>query len=345
MKLGRIFLEALLEAGGRIEITEDFFVNFNESFQKDPDAKKIREAMKKSFSLKDIDEYTEELKKLISEKLINAVFLKLFGESFKGEMTFRTKPTLDTIRVTSSDGRLDAIVSARFSDSGREPRPFKVLSDYTTIEYQLDENKDEKTPLWVPKGSQSKINQYYSTTKRVVDRDSPIYSYTDDGKAKRKYSKTGETEIQTRSTTKAPSRSNKNLIRTAAAGTVEKIQGFINAYNKEEVDDPIWGRLLNPYIKPVAGVDPDDEDSHKERVGLLLQALVQWALDKEFLLYSEADPNKETIEIKGEPQGDKVNIIATQGPVKLDTMLDIKNHKVDLGRTKIWVQGIQLLGN
>jgi hypothetical protein len=180
-----------------------------------------------------------------------------------------------------------------------------------------------------------KEDSYYS------DEDS------DDNKNKpsryRRYTAAGEKEIKAASSTGAKSASNKNILRTAGAGTSKKIKDFIDAYNKEEVDDPIWDKMFNPYLQ-ARKADPEDEEEHMDRVGDLLSDIVDWALDKDFITYNEADPSKEDIEIEGDRDAEEIKIVAKQGNVIVTTYLNTKNHKINRNKTKVIVAGVTLMG-
>lgn len=355
MKLRNILLELLTEAGGRRIISNDFFVEFNEYFQKDPEAKELLDRLKDPKNISKKEEISEELRKLIAKKFLNAVFVKLFGEAPKGTIDYKSRPSSDTVIATSSDGKIKAYISSRRKEASKGPRPFRILPDYTVVEYTPE---DETLYLWIPNESSYKSKQYYSTIKKGVDKDTPIYAepnredddlsyFTSDSDKKRpskyrKYTVAGEKEIQASNIDRRAA-SNKSMLRTPGVSSAKKIKAFIDDYNNEKIDDPVWDKILNPYLQ-AKRANPDDTEEHIDRVRDLLSDIVDWALDKDFISYNEADPSKEDIQIEGDKKANEIKIVAKQGIVILTTYLDTRTHKINRNKTKLMIAGVTLMG-
>ena len=357
MKLIRLLLEMLSEAGGTVEITNDFFEEFNQALQRDPAIKKLLEERKKVYTtVKGFSEIEKEekriggeLAKVTAEKLVSAVFLKLFGKKVdpKFSLKYVTDPNIeDTVFLSSKNNAIDGQIKAGLAPLKKGPRPYQVFPQGTIIFFKIDK---EQVPLWVPDDHPKKEDQYKDTIKKDLDKDAWAYKEVEKGKKigrlYRRITTKGEEELKNRPGEAPRSVQNKSLFRGLNVGKSEKeIEKYIDDYKSEKIDDPFLSSIyatIGKMAKEVLKASSDED--RKEQVGYLLDNILSWAAEADFIGDKDISSTTPKIEIKTSAKSKEIQVTAKQTRVELVTYINKETGRIDRSKTKLLVKDVDIL--
>lgn len=357
MKLIHLLLEMISEAGGKVEITDNFFVEFNQALQRDPAIKKLLEERKNAFNIvkgisaieKEQKRVEEELAKVAAEKLINAIFIKLFGKGVdsKYSLKYITTPDVEgTVFLSSKNSIIDGQIKAQLAPIAREPRPYRVMPQGTLIFYKINK---EQVPLWVPDDHPKKDEQYRDTIKKDIDKDAWAYKEVEKGenigRLYRRITTKGEEEVKSRPGKAPRSVQNKVLFRGLNVGKSEKeIEEYIDDYKSEKIDDPFLSSIyatIGKMAKEVLKASSDED--RKEQIGYILDDILSWAAEADFIGDKDISSTTPKIEIKTSAKSKEIQVTAKQTRVELVTYINKETGRIDRSKTKLLVKDVDIL--
>lgn len=347
MRLMSILLEAILEAGAVKEITPTFFGQVANPYIN----KQLKEDLRSLYKLKrsidlgedkqaEFDQKKKEIQIKAAEIAVKEIFSFLEIDVPNNVEYDAVESIVDTIKISSPDSVLTGFLKIQIPLTTRGSSSFytvKIDFDNSLVSYEQEGNE---LYLWTPETAK-RYRRGVSRRSMNVARKGRTGGYASGAQG----SKIGKAE------------EDEEDIRVVRGGTKHRLnigsrKSLSPKKAKENTQKAIesgfeWDEVLNKFTKEEKGAKPDNMDTVTNKIEGLLLNIINVCLQEQMINDDQSELNRK-VELVGEPSGDVQEVLTFLGSesmpiIKVSTFVNTKNYKVDKYKTKIQVNGLDMM--
>jgi hypothetical protein len=344
MKLTKILLEVLLEAGRKRLLSKKFFIYANASLPSDSNIKSL---LDKATDKKSSEEEKKSAKKDLYEAAAESFIRKVYNYFFYGSPS---DPIISNVSIeAASEDVLPGTVLIKNKSSDKES-----IFGYITFDLRTP-SRGPKAVYAIPEMTILKYNSPDSEVPLIFwnKGDEDIYSVDS-----KKYDVKVQKTASGKNVRKGIEKQAKPLTKYAGAGMFRPEPGgkilkyFITLTKRaeKEVFDNIFTPVLKKYTKEVTGQKPSNVEYIKQIAETIMNDIKTTAFNKGFISENNSEADVK-VELVGKP-GDEVTnsqrvdvILGEVGIIKLTVYINVNNYKLNLFNTKIQMNTVDVYGS